>query len=195
MLFYDAPEPPAGIFDAFLAIPSVLFDVKTRSFLSLIHATPSNSTMGARYISYILRWSLFADMPFQSCVSGISHYFANAQYIGHSCKRIQGQKLHRCNAPYSCRSNCSSVTRSSGGRLLRTKPKYLCHTTSSCSSHQYIHTTPTKPLFPLHATSSSSPSTWPIRGIHLNLMSTFTRLRSLAQSTSSRLPSPKARLN
>ncbi|KIM38915.1 hypothetical protein M413DRAFT_239222 [Hebeloma cylindrosporum] len=35
-LFYDGPTPPPGIFDDFLAIPSVAKDVSTRSFLSLI---------------------------------------------------------------------------------------------------------------------------------------------------------------
>ncbi|KJA22119.1 hypothetical protein HYPSUDRAFT_41246 [Hypholoma sublateritium FD-334 SS-4] len=66
MLFYDAPEPPAGIFDAFLAIPSVLFDVKTRSFLSLIHATPSNSTMGARAV-----YQGFPIISLTPCISAI----------------------------------------------------------------------------------------------------------------------------
>jgi len=37
-MFYDAPTVPAGIFDDFLAVPSIKSDVSTRSFLSLIQA-------------------------------------------------------------------------------------------------------------------------------------------------------------
>ncbi|KAJ7179776.1 FAD-binding domain-containing protein [Mycena filopes] len=35
-LFYDGPTPPAGIFDAFLALPTLQSTVKTRSFLDLV---------------------------------------------------------------------------------------------------------------------------------------------------------------
>ncbi|KAI0952944.1 hypothetical protein AcW1_007293 [Taiwanofungus camphoratus] len=47
-LFYDAPTPPPGIFDDFLAIPALDQDISTRSFLSLVLTTPSNSTAGKR---------------------------------------------------------------------------------------------------------------------------------------------------
>lgn len=49
-LFYDGPEPPAGIFDELLDIPYFSKDVSTRSFTSLIGATPSGATEGLRYV-------------------------------------------------------------------------------------------------------------------------------------------------
>ncbi|KAJ7627287.1 FAD dependent oxidoreductase [Roridomyces roridus] len=48
LMFYDGPTPPSGIFDDFLAIPALLTDVSTRSFLSLVQAAPSNVTTGDR---------------------------------------------------------------------------------------------------------------------------------------------------
>ncbi|TFK31020.1 FAD-binding domain-containing protein, partial [Crucibulum laeve] len=39
LVFYDGKTPPPGIFDSFLAIPAVISDVKTRSFLSLIQSS------------------------------------------------------------------------------------------------------------------------------------------------------------
>ncbi|KAJ7655937.1 hypothetical protein B0H17DRAFT_1098624 [Mycena rosella] len=48
IMFYDGPTPPAGIFDAFLAIPHLTEDVQTRSFLSLVTSAPSNATTGSR---------------------------------------------------------------------------------------------------------------------------------------------------
>ncbi|PPQ84494.1 hypothetical protein CVT24_006685 [Panaeolus cyanescens] len=43
-LFYDAPQPPPGIFDDFLNIPALTKDVKIRSFSSLVAASPTNLT-------------------------------------------------------------------------------------------------------------------------------------------------------
>ncbi|KAJ2920996.1 hypothetical protein H1R20_g16097, partial [Candolleomyces eurysporus] len=45
-LFYDGPNPPPGIFDDFLALPSAMANVSTRSHLSLILSTPANETHG-----------------------------------------------------------------------------------------------------------------------------------------------------
>lgn len=39
-VFYDGPTPPDGLFDAFLAIPALSLDLKTRSFLSLLLSSP-----------------------------------------------------------------------------------------------------------------------------------------------------------
>ncbi|PIL28886.1 hypothetical protein GSI_08932 [Ganoderma sinense ZZ0214-1] len=50
LLFYDYPTAPAGIFDDFLAIPYFTKDVKTRTFLDLVGAAPSNATSGTRCI-------------------------------------------------------------------------------------------------------------------------------------------------
>jgi len=48
LLFYDAPTPPPGTFDAFLVIPYLTKDVSTRSFLSLVQASPDRLA-GTRY--------------------------------------------------------------------------------------------------------------------------------------------------
>ncbi|KAH9929832.1 FAD-binding domain-containing protein [Fomitopsis serialis] len=42
-LFYNAPEPPQGLFDDFMAIPALVQNVSTRSLLSLIQASPEPS--------------------------------------------------------------------------------------------------------------------------------------------------------
>ena len=47
-LFYDAPTPPPGIFDAFLAIPDLQKVVSTQSYLSLVRSLP-NQLVGTRY--------------------------------------------------------------------------------------------------------------------------------------------------
>ncbi len=47
-LFYDAPVPPPGLFDAFLAVPANFTDVSTRSYLSLVQAAPTNFTTPTR---------------------------------------------------------------------------------------------------------------------------------------------------
>ncbi|KAJ3552015.1 hypothetical protein NM688_g4382 [Phlebia brevispora] len=48
LLFYNAPTPPDGIFDEFLDIPYFTKDISTRSFVSLVQASPSNITGGTR---------------------------------------------------------------------------------------------------------------------------------------------------
>ncbi|KDN42352.1 hypothetical protein RSAG8_06843, partial [Rhizoctonia solani AG-8 WAC10335] len=48
LMFYDGPTPPAGIFDEFQSIIHFTSDVKTRSFTSLVQASPANATYGLR---------------------------------------------------------------------------------------------------------------------------------------------------
>ena len=48
LIFYDAPTPPPGIFDTFLAIPYLKKDISTRSYLSLVQSTP-DVLAGTRY--------------------------------------------------------------------------------------------------------------------------------------------------
>ncbi|QRW12975.1 FAD-binding domain protein [Ceratobasidium sp. AG-Ba] len=48
LMFYDGPTPPVGIFERFLSIPHFTSDVKTRSFTSLVQASPSDITYGTR---------------------------------------------------------------------------------------------------------------------------------------------------
>ncbi|KAF8551729.1 FAD-binding domain-containing protein [Imleria badia] len=47
-LFYDAPTTPTGIFDEFLAIPSLTKDVGPRSYLSFVRSIPQNDISGIR---------------------------------------------------------------------------------------------------------------------------------------------------
>ncbi|KAJ7621508.1 FAD-binding domain-containing protein [Mycena polygramma] len=47
-LFYNEPAPPAGIFDAFLAIPAISSNVSARSYLSLIQSANTDLTAGMR---------------------------------------------------------------------------------------------------------------------------------------------------
>ncbi|KZO98683.1 Glucooligosaccharide oxidase [Calocera viscosa TUFC12733] len=48
LVFYDAPTPPAGTFDAFLNTPYLLADLSTQAYGDLVRAAPSNITMYSR---------------------------------------------------------------------------------------------------------------------------------------------------
>lgn len=48
MLYYDAPSPPAGLFDDFLKIPSATSDIHERTLSDFISKTISNSSAGLR---------------------------------------------------------------------------------------------------------------------------------------------------
>lgn len=51
LLFYDGPTPPAGLFDAFLAIPYLTKDVATRSYPDAINVFGADdTTQGQRYV-------------------------------------------------------------------------------------------------------------------------------------------------
>ncbi|KAG8737199.1 hypothetical protein FRC10_008464 [Ceratobasidium sp. 414] len=50
LLFYDGPEPPAGIFERFMSVPHFTSDVSTRSLSSLVKASPANATYGTRFV-------------------------------------------------------------------------------------------------------------------------------------------------
>ncbi|KAF8295789.1 FAD-binding domain-containing protein [Clavulina sp. PMI_390] len=47
-IFYNGPEPPAGLFDGFLAVTALSKNVKTRSFGDLVTSAPSNATANLR---------------------------------------------------------------------------------------------------------------------------------------------------
>jgi hypothetical protein len=54
-VFYDGPEPPAGLFDEFLNISSVANTVGTQSFTAMINAiTISRDLAGVRYVLVFL---------------------------------------------------------------------------------------------------------------------------------------------
>lgn len=60
LVFYNAPTPPSsGLFDEFLAIPTLNKDISTRSFKSLVLSSPVNTTAGLRYVSVFLSWPFY----------------------------------------------------------------------------------------------------------------------------------------
>ncbi|KAI0310362.1 FAD-binding domain-containing protein [Amylostereum chailletii] len=52
ILFYDGPTPSPGIFDAFLAVPTLSADLSTRSFLSLVQSAPTGTASIGRRQTY-----------------------------------------------------------------------------------------------------------------------------------------------
>lgn len=42
--FYDAATPPAGVFDAFDAVPHISDDAKTRTYYDLVSISPNSQT-------------------------------------------------------------------------------------------------------------------------------------------------------
>ncbi|KAF9225427.1 FAD-binding domain-containing protein [Gyrodon lividus] len=50
LVFYNAPTPPPGVFDEFLAIPALVTNVTTLSFSALIKTSMANATYGSRAI-------------------------------------------------------------------------------------------------------------------------------------------------
>ncbi|KAF8756363.1 fad-binding protein [Rhizoctonia solani] len=60
LMFYDGPTPPSGIFERFQSIPHFTSDVKTRSFTSLVQASPANTTYGLRAAFNCIAKELFA---------------------------------------------------------------------------------------------------------------------------------------
>jgi len=54
LIFYDGPNPPAGMFDDFLSLPAASSDISTRSFVSLYESPQSNGTAGLRGFQHSL---------------------------------------------------------------------------------------------------------------------------------------------
>ncbi|KAH9930868.1 FAD-binding domain-containing protein [Fomitopsis serialis] len=74
-LFYNAPTPPAGMFDEFLAIPAISTDISTRSYLSLVTSTPANATQTER--GYFHSVSLFnLTIPLLNAIVNETTYWA-----------------------------------------------------------------------------------------------------------------------
>ncbi|TCD65257.1 hypothetical protein EIP91_002921 [Steccherinum ochraceum] len=61
LIFYDAPTPPPGIFDDFLALPALAKDISTRSFLSLVTSSPANATAGSRAVFHTVAVETYDD--------------------------------------------------------------------------------------------------------------------------------------
>ncbi|KAL5514573.1 hypothetical protein ACEPAG_1889 [Sanghuangporus baumii] len=89
-LFYDGPEPPAGIFDEILGIPYFSKDVSTRSFTSLIAATPSQLTSGLRGAFHTVSVTNYSESlmnvildQLESVGSNITSVFASGAFISY----------------------------------------------------------------------------------------------------------------
>ncbi|KAF9556645.1 FAD-binding domain-containing protein [Agrocybe pediades] len=58
ILFYDGPNPPAGIFDKLLAVPTVIADVSSRNMTSFMKSVPDNAGLrGAFHTVPILKFT------------------------------------------------------------------------------------------------------------------------------------------
>ncbi|KAH9484542.1 putative FAD-linked oxidoreductase [Psilocybe cubensis] len=69
LLFYNGPTPPPGMFDAFLRPPVFESDISTRSFLSLIQASPTDASGGVR--------TFFNGFPVLNLTANLSHVLVN----------------------------------------------------------------------------------------------------------------------
>lgn len=80
-LFYDAPTAPAGLFNAFLAIPAVVTDISTRSYLSLILSANTDLTAGMRYVARLRKpTKTYCAQPQRD----ISHHLTHSRHPGSS---------------------------------------------------------------------------------------------------------------
>ncbi|THH28908.1 hypothetical protein EUX98_g5290 [Antrodiella citrinella] len=68
LLFYDAPQPPAGMFDDFLLEGALVSNVSTRSFLSLVQAGPSDESIGRRGVFHNVPVATLEDSAFLNAV-------------------------------------------------------------------------------------------------------------------------------
>ena len=50
LMFYDGPQPPAGIFDDFLAVPDIQINITSGSFFEFYSSTPT-LPLGTRWVS------------------------------------------------------------------------------------------------------------------------------------------------
>ena len=57
-MFYNEPTPPTGLFDDFLAIPTLAKDVHTRDFASLVKSSGTNNSSGLRCVLVLV------ELPF-----------------------------------------------------------------------------------------------------------------------------------
>ncbi|TVY68869.1 putative FAD-linked oxidoreductase, partial [Lachnellula suecica] len=59
-LFYDGAAPPAGVFDAFDALPTISDDVKTRTYADLLTSDDNVNLYGLRYL---IRGTTLPNLP------------------------------------------------------------------------------------------------------------------------------------
>lgn len=73
-LFYDGREPPSGIFDDFLSLPALLYDVKTHPFLEIVKSSDGGQTQNAsRYGPQIFTVRRYLISSCRGIYNTISH--------------------------------------------------------------------------------------------------------------------------
>ncbi|KAL4063633.1 hypothetical protein V8B97DRAFT_2026278 [Scleroderma yunnanense] len=81
LVFYNAPTPPAGIFDEFLGIPSLVTNVSTMSFPALIKLSMANATYGSRAIFDTIS-VLNYSVPFLNAVVNETVFWGSDSSLG-----------------------------------------------------------------------------------------------------------------
>ncbi|KAI6012493.1 hypothetical protein F5J12DRAFT_971150 [Pisolithus orientalis] len=81
LVFYDAPTPPSGVFDEFLAIPSLVKNVSTMSFPALIKTSMANATYGSRAIFNTIS-VLNYSVPFLNAVVNETTFWGASSTLG-----------------------------------------------------------------------------------------------------------------
>ncbi|KAF9815956.1 hypothetical protein IEO21_04283 [Rhodonia placenta] len=78
IMFYDAPTPPPGIFDDFIAVPSLASTVATQSFLSFILSSVEEVSLNCRY---------------HFCLSNV-YLYPHQSFVADFTTRLQWSELH-----------------------------------------------------------------------------------------------------
>ncbi|KAG9121112.1 hypothetical protein FRC07_003062 [Ceratobasidium sp. 392] len=77
LMFYDGPNPPAGIFERYTNISNTSADVSTRSMSSLVRANPANGTSGFRSAHFVLLVSTFNTVSLKNYSSALLDQIVN----------------------------------------------------------------------------------------------------------------------
>jgi hypothetical protein len=72
-LFYDAPEPPAGLYDAFLAIPATSSSARTRTLLEVLQMPGNAEDTNRRFVIRTSVARLCAHVRTSAVSSGLFH--------------------------------------------------------------------------------------------------------------------------
>ena len=147
LMFYDGPTPPDGIFDDYLAIPSSMNDVKTRSFVDFVGG--SSSAASSRYV-LIIKETLICRplrLTFPSEVSSTQSPFWSIRRPSW----LQFLMRPRCVPTYddetcpSCSLSLPHYDDSSGAPVSPRPPAFSSATTSSLSSPPSSRTPQSRP--------------------------------------------------
>lgn len=171
-VFYDAPTPPPGMFDTFLAIPSLQKNVSTRSYLSFVQSPPDAT--GTRYAFEPFFFPLFFcginDLPVI-----YSMRFHLSLLLLHSWMPLWTKLLYALQRTFAIIYWLMLFPTSSGRRSSAPKAPYSSHTLSSPFFLQFTRTTRIQPHTHPYDHWASSPTTSISRGRMKHLMMIFTK--------------------